>query len=70
MKSKKPRYIYGRDCEGCNDLFVIQDTKTGRDIACTIYWNDEPAWAKRAEQAARLITEALNAYQPGKNRRA
>lgn len=28
----RARYIYAPDREGCNDLFIVQDSKTGRDI--------------------------------------
>ena len=64
----KPRYIYGPDSEGCNDLFVVQDTKTGKDLACTIHWGDGEE--VEAERAIILITKALNACQPPNKRRA
>lgn len=62
------RYIYGPDSEGVNDLFVVQDSKTGRDLACTIHWGDGEEL--KAESVIVLITDALNAYQPAKRRRA
>jgi hypothetical protein len=64
----KPHYIYGPDSEGCNDLFVVQDTKTGKDLACTIHWGDGEE--VDAERVIARITNALNAYQPLKKRRA
>jgi hypothetical protein len=70
MPTTKPRYMYRSEREGCNDLWVIFDTKTNWDIACTIYWDSDPRWARRAEQAARLVTKALNAYPSTKQRRA
>lgn len=64
----KPRYIYGTDSEGVNDLFVVQDSKTGNDLACTIHWGEGEE--VKAEQNIVLITKALNAHQLAKKRGA
>ncbi|HVX13091.1 MAG TPA: hypothetical protein VHC22_18045 [Pirellulales bacterium] len=70
MKTKKLRYRYAEEREGVNDLWVVVDTKTGRDIACAIYWDSEPDWMERTRADIRLIVDALNAYPPARNRRA
>jgi hypothetical protein len=64
----KARYIYGPESEGVNDLFVVQDSKTGKDLAGTIHWGDGEE--VKAEQNIVLITKALNAHRLAKKRRA
>jgi hypothetical protein len=63
----KPRFIYGPDSEGVNDLFVVQDSKTGKDLACTIHWGDGEE--VKAEHNILLITKALNTYRLAQKRR-
>ena len=69
MITKKPRYTYRSERDGCNDLWVIVDTKTDRAIACAIYWDCDPKWAERTRADIRLILDAMNAYKPATSRR-
>lgn len=62
MTTKKLRYVYTQQREGVNDLWVVEDLKTGRQLACAIYWDSDPEWAERTRADIRLIVEALNAY--------
>jgi hypothetical protein len=62
------RYIYGPESEGVNDLFVVQDAKTRRDLACAVHWGEGEEI--EAERIIVQIMDALNAYRPAKKRRA
>jgi hypothetical protein len=67
---KQPRYIYGKDSNGCDDYWIVQDSKTKRDLCCSLFWDCEPAWAERTEADIRLIVDALNTYRPACDRKA
>lgn len=69
-RKQRPRYIYGKDSNGVDDHWVVQDRKTKRDLCYSIFWDCAPAWEQRTEADIRLIVEALNAYPPARNRRA
>jgi hypothetical protein len=70
MSHKHPRYSYSKDSNGCQDHWVIFDTKTGKDLAYSIFWDSAPDWMRRTEADIRLIVDALNAYPPALRRRA
>ena len=65
MKCYETRYKYYSDRDGCDNHWVINDTKTETDIAYIIYWDSDPAWTERSRKKAQLIVKALNAYRPG-----
>ena len=69
MTNQQPRYIYGKDSNGVDDHWVIQDRKTRRDLCYSIFWDSEPEWEKRTEADILLIVKALNAYGPAIDRR-
>ena len=69
MSKKKPRYIYGKDKDGCDDHWVVHDTKTGRDLAYSIFWGSHHDWLQRTRADIRLIVNALNADPRARNRR-
>ncbi|HVX16313.1 MAG TPA: hypothetical protein VHC22_34320 [Pirellulales bacterium] len=70
MSKKKPRYVYGRDKNGCDDHWVVHDTKTGRDLAYSVFWDSHPDWMERTRADIRLIVDALNALPSARNWRA
>ena len=52
-------YRYYRDANGTDEEFAICDSM-GCEIVCIPFWDAEA----EAEATAKLIVDALNAYQP------
>lgn len=61
QKRFKPRFAYGQDGVGVDDIWIIWDRWTHRDLASRVFWDCSAEWMNDSEQDMRRIVDALNA---------
>jgi hypothetical protein len=59
-------FAYGRDSDGCDDLWVIYCPSQQRDVARIAFWDCSPDWMARTEADARLLSSAPSLYNAAK----
>lgn len=55
-------FSYGRDSDGCDDLWVIHCPNQRRDVASITFWDCSPECMERTEADAKLLSAAPNLY--------
>ncbi len=59
-------FAFGRDADGCDDLWVIHCPNQQRDVARITFWDCSPEWMERTEADARLLSSAPILYNAAK----
>lgn len=60
--SRSQVFAYRRSSDGCDDLWIVYEKTSGKDLVYLPYWDDDPDWEARAATTARFVVAALNAY--------